>query len=255
MHSTLGHDEFFGRRMAVRKIGSYALSLTRYERGTDIPLHSHDHAYLTLVVDGSYRERASGVVRDCVSQSIILHAPGERHADVFGDRAATCLNVHGGSFDRSALLSSAAAAGVAWKLRREFRQPDALSPIVLEALMLELFVETQRDSDDQRAPRWLREVRSIIEERFAEPLTLGGLAEAADVHRAHLARAFRTHYGTTVGDLLRELRVAYAKQRLESRAPLSDIAADAGFADQSHFTRTFRRATGVTPAAFRKALR
>lgn len=247
-------NDLFGRTLGVRTLGAYTLSLSRYERDSHIPPHAHDAAFATVVLDGGYRETALHETRECAPQSIVVHAAGERHADTFA-RRTTCLSIHGATFDRSAHLDTPAAAAIALKLRSEFRGPDAFSPMVVEALMLELFVASARRREGGDAPLWLRDVRATIEERFREPLTLSMLAADADVQAAHLARAFRRHYGTTVGEMLRDLRVAYAKQRLASRAPLAQIALDAGFADQSHFTRTFRKATGMTPSAFQNVIR
>jgi AraC family transcriptional regulator len=247
--------DLHGSRVRARQIGAYALTLTRYDGAASLPLHAHTQAYVTVVLSGAYRELANGVTRDCVAQSIVVHAPGERHSNVFGDRSATCLNVHGGMFERSTVLSTPAAAAIAAKLRDEFRRPDDVSAMVVEALMLELFAVTARQRDSDRAPAWLREVRRTLERDFRETFALDALAESVSIHPTHLSRAFRQHYGITVGEFLRDLRVAYARRRLASGAPLQEIALDAGFADQSHFTRTFRRLTGMTPAHFRRALR
>ena len=245
-------NDLFGTRVAAREIGNYSLALSRYERDSWIPTHTHSAAFVTVILDGGYRETASRETRDCAPLSIVVHAPEEAHADRFSDRRTTCLNVHGAPFDRSAHLGGPAAAAMALKLRDEFRTPDAFSPMVVEATMLELFAACGRQRDSVAAPSWLRSVRAAVEGRFQESLALSTLAEDAHVRPEHLARAFRRHYGVTIGELLRDRRVAYAKERLASRAPLQEIALDAGFADQSHFTRTFRRVTGMTPGAFRR---
>jgi AraC-like DNA-binding protein len=255
MNQTLQRDEFFGHRVSTRNIGPFSLSLTRYDRGAVIPWHAHREPYATVVVSGAYREETAAGSRDCGTRDIIVHARDEQHADSFLHGNATCLNVHGMAFDRSALLSRSQTSVLAMKLVDEFRHPDALSPMAVESLMLELFVTTVRHAEMPGAPQWLAGVRRTLHERFQEPLTLADLGRGVDIHPGHLARAFRQHYGTTVGGMLRELRVAYAKQRLASAAPLREIALDAGFADQSHLTRTFKRSTGLTPAAFRRALR
>jgi AraC family transcriptional regulator len=247
-------NDLFGKPLGARTLGAYTLSLSRYERDSHIPPHAHEAAFATVVLNGGYRETAQQETRDCAPHSIVVHAPGERHADTFA-RPTTCLSIHGAPFERSAHLSTPAATAIAVKLRSEFRAPDAFSPMVIEALMLELFVACARHREPGAAPLWLRDVRAAIEERFREPLTLSMLAADADVQASHLARAFRRHYGTTVGELLRARRVEYAKQKLASREPLAQIALDAGFADQSHFTRTFRKATGLTPAAFQNITR
>jgi AraC family transcriptional regulator len=68
-----------------------------------------------------------------------------------------------------------------------------------------------------------------------------------------LARTFRRQRGESVGDCVRRLRVESARRLLEDgRQPLSEVALAAGFADQSHFTRVFRRLTGMTPGEYRR---
>jgi AraC family transcriptional regulator len=62
--------------------------------------------------------------------------------------------------------------------------------------------------------------------------------------------------GVSVGDYVRRLRLEWAANELAtSELPLADVAIGAGFVDQSHFTRAFKRHTGVTPGRFRALLR
>ncbi|HMB89928.1 MAG TPA: helix-turn-helix transcriptional regulator, partial [Rhodothermales bacterium] len=77
-----------------------------------------------------------------------------------------------------------------------------------------------------------------------------------DMHPVHLTRVFRTYYRVSIGTFLRRLRLDWAASQLAT-APdsLADIALQAGFADQSHFTRAFKKYTGVTPGHYRRALR
>ena len=70
----------------------------------------------------------------------------------------------------------------------------------------------------------------------------------------HLARAFRRHFGDTPGTYLRRLRVERAARAIEDGdASLAEIAADAGFTDQSHMGRAFRSVKGTSPARWRAA--
>jgi AraC-like DNA-binding protein len=82
------------------------------------------------------------------------------------------------------------------------------------------------------------------------------LADAVNVHPSHLCRAFHRFRGRTIGDYVMGLRMQLACRRIvETEWPLSDVAAEAGFADHSHLTRVFRRFIGQTPSAYRKRIR
>ena len=96
----------------------------------------------------------------------------------------------------------------------------------------------------------------VLEERYAEPLSFTELAARLGVARSHLARSFREVHGQTLGEYVRRLRVERVRAALErTRHSLADIALSAGFSDQSHCTRVFRRLVGTTPAAYRRGLR
>jgi AraC-like DNA-binding protein len=69
--------------------------------------------------------------------------------------------------------------------------------------------------------------------------------------RYELARQFRIVLGTSPYRYLLMRRLAFARERIHQGRPLVEVALDAGFADQAHFTRTFRSAFGVTPARYR----
>lgn len=242
-----------GREVARQELGGWLLSVTRYERGSSIRVHEHEAPYATVIVRGGYEETSAGRALQCDAGSIVVHAPGERHANRFA-APTVCLNIHGGQFDQSRLIPAEIAASIAPKLQREFQHPDDVSPQIVEALMLELDALSRRERGDDRAPAWLRDVRRQIELRFEQPLTLTTLAIEAGVHPTHLARSFRQHYSMTVGEMLRERRILRAKEQLAAGRAASAVALETGFADQSHFTRVFRRATGTTPVAFANLL-
>ncbi len=89
--------------------------------------------------------------------------------------------------------------------------------------------------------------------RFLEVPSLAEIAHAAGVHPVHLSREFRRYFDVTVGEYMRKLRTDHAAHLLAASAmPLAEIADVCGFADQSHFSSTFKRTVGMTPARFRE---
>jgi AraC-like DNA-binding protein len=73
--------------------------------------------------------------------------------------------------------------------------------------------------------------------------------------RYELSRQFRMLFGTSPYRYLLMRRLDYARERMHRDRPLVEVACDAGFADQAHFTRAFRSAFGLTPAHYRALLR
>ena len=97
-------------------------------------------------------------------------------------------------------------------------------------------------------------VRDMLHDAYASPLTADDLAAAAGCSRFTAARAFTTVYGLAPSDYQRQLRLRAARSLLTGGATAAEAAACAGFADQAHLTRWFRRCYGVTPGAYRQAV-
>ena len=104
---------------------------------------------------------------------------------------------------------------------------------------------------ERKPPRGCCESK-VSARKFSEPPSLmnwQGSRHPSDPPRARLRQFERC----TVGDYVREVRIEYTRQRmLGTSEALVDIALAAGFADQTHFTRSFKRVTGMTPAEFRR---
>lgn len=236
-----------------------------------LPWHEHKHACICFVVEGSYAEHVRGQVTECPPHSVVLKPPMERHADLFGPGGATCLLIeiepdrlqsiapYSNIAREPSLVSSQRIAGLGRGVYREFIGGDALSPLAIEALILELLVETTREGQARRwlgQPLWLRRVHELIHDRYREPLTLSSVARAVNIHPSRLAVVFRRHYRSSLGDYMRRLRIDHASVELaKPGASIAEIGNRLGFFDQAHFSRVFKRYTGLTPTQFRAASR
>ena len=94
----------------------------------------------------------------------------------------------------------------------------------------------------------------VIEDNLGEDLDLRRLADAAGVTRFQVIRDFRKAADLTPAAFIRDRRVRRASLLIERGLRLADAAVAAGFADQSHLTRAFRAARGITPGAYRRAV-
>lgn len=256
------------RRRTLKTLTMPGLCLrkTKYAPGM-LPEHTHPHPRLVFVLRGEFAERCDGFQRVCSSGDVLFRRPGEKHSESFGPQVVVAISVslepywyrqwqhHQISLSRSLSLQSGSAAGLAARLDREVEAEDAASGLAIEAILLETIVEVTRAlrrTTERAMPPWIERAVDFIRSEHTRSLTLAEIGRAAGVHPIHLARMFRKAHGCSVGEYVRRLRITTARAALlKSSAPLADVAAMAGFADQSHLCRTFRRLVGVTPGRYR----
>lgn len=260
--------QFFGEVVRRRRASGLILTELRHGQRRSFPRHGHELAYFCLLLDGGYCERIAGRSVAQGPMSLAFHPPGLEHRDEVGDGGARFFSVEVGGLwlERLrqesrivldfAVLAGGRPLGLAARLYRELRAPD-IPGLLLEELALDLLASAVRQPavEERQPPVWLGLVEDRLREGFREPLGLDDLAIAAGVHPVHVTRTFRRFRGRTPGEYLQELRVRHLCAALaDPERPLSDLALEAGFADQSHCTRIFKRHTGMTPGTFRAAL-
>lgn len=265
------YRSFSGEALGRRELPGFALTEVAYSPGLKMQGHSHEPAYFSLVLQGTYTESYGQKTRDCKASSLVFHPPGEKHAVEFHTKGARIFRVeikpeclervreHTSVLDRPLGFQGGWSACLAARLYNEFRATDPAAPLAIEGLTLEILAEASRDeviSYECHPPRWLRQARDLLHDQFSENLSLADVAEAVRVHPVYLARAWRKHFHCTVGQYLRRLRIESACREIaRSDASLAEIAVAAGFYDQSHFSRTFKNITGLTPAEYRIVFR
>ncbi|MEJ0019631.1 MAG: AraC family transcriptional regulator [Acetobacteraceae bacterium] len=103
------------------------------------------------------------------------------------------------------------------------------------------------------APWQLRRLTEYMETSLSDTIRLKDLADLAGLSLSHLGRAFRQSTGMPPHRWHLNARIRRAQELLlETELPLADIALSTGFADQSHFTKSFHRQVGASPGAWRR---
>jgi len=99
-----------------------------------------------------------------------------------------------------------------------------------------------------------RKVRDYVDDNLDSSILVEDLADIVSLSAAHFCRAFKKSFCATPHAYIVQRRVMRAQELMRStRSPLSQIALDCGFADQTHLSKLFRRLTGRTPNAWRRA--
>jgi AraC-like DNA-binding protein len=102
------------------------------------------------------------------------------------------------------------------------------------------------------APAAVRAVRDLLAGRLADPPSLDDLARDQGMSPFALLRAFRAETGLPPHAYVNHLRVRLARTLLDDGVAPAEVAARAGFADQAHLTRHFKRVMGVPPRAYQR---
>ena len=237
---------------------------------TNLGMHTHAGALFGVMLEGGFATRIMGRDADYRSGSAWTEPAEERHANVAGAQGARVLVLQASSnvadlepiargpldevvtFDAGEILADAA------RLQSECARPDDLSSLVVEGTALSMLARAARlfraRLHAERAPRWLALAIDYLHAHRLGDVQLRDVARAVGVGPSQLAHGFRERLGTTPGEYLRRLRVDWAAAQLrDGDATVAEIALQAGFYDQSHFTRVFRRQHGVTPAVWRSS--
>jgi AraC family transcriptional regulator len=222
-----------------------------------------------LVLAGAITELRDGETQTHGPSTLLYRPAREPHAYIVSRAGARCLiidtddgwlaraRVHAPVIEQSTAFRGGFLLHLSHRLHGEFRLRDEVSRLAIESITLGVLAEASRRVTRARdaSPTWLRQARAVAEARFAEPLSLAAVARHVGVHPVHLARTFRRVHQITFSGYVRQVRIEFARRELAaSGASLGDIAAAAGFCDQSHFSRLFKRHTGLTPAAYRLSL-
>ncbi len=254
-----------------RKVAGLTLSEITYAPRLELPKHAHESAGFCLVLQGTYAEKYDCKTLTCKPQTVTFSPAAEKHSNRFDGKGSHCFVIdmeprwlermcEGGlRLDGPAEFCGGGLAWLATRLYREFCEGDEASRLAIEGLALEMIAETARRSarpGTDKSPRWLQRTKEILHAQFSEHLSLSLLSATVGVHPVYLASAFRRCYGSTIGEYIRRLRIEYACREIHgSDSSLTEIALTAGFSSQSHFSRTFKRHTGMTPAEYRLASR
>jgi AraC-like DNA-binding protein len=255
-------------RSAFPGIEAYSLS-----SGQVFPRHSHAEFGIGVLLSGAQRSWSCVGQVEAVAGDVIMVNPGEVHDGMpLGETARSwrMLYIEPAVF-RSAVAEECGT--VPELVRPAVRDEDlAVSIGALFALLTdaggdglardEALVRALVSAASRHAARPIGRlgptapVRRVIDRLNDERdgnVSLAALAGLAGISRFQLLRSFVRQTGLTPHAYSRQRRLGLAKPLLRGKTPLAMIAQDLGFADQSHFTRAFKRQFGVTPGQYREA--
>jgi AraC family transcriptional regulator len=233
------------------------VELARYSAGARQPRHTDACSRITLTLRGGFSEETAHAETALGPGDVLFKSRHCAHANRFGDEGAQLVSIafladdfEAGASDRWRVRSDASALRHALAaLEAAFADDNA----GVEAAAADLLAACA-PAPRRAAPAWLSRLKHALEATSLAAVDVAAEARAAGVHPAHASRLFRCCFGASVTEYAQAQSVRRALPALAGAAALSEIALAAGFYDQSHMNRVFRRVTGRTPGAHRALL-
>lgn len=257
------HEPIAGSVERTREFPEFFLTQSSYAAGTILERHSHEESIFSFALAGGTSVSVGRSTEWCDEHALLYLPAGEPHANAF-PRPSVRVHVRLTTpFWRQFMKEGPDGRGrsVRHPIADEVRRAACAAlgadrggeALVACSVVDVLGVLPSGSHRRERVPaRWLMRLREFLDAHCAGAFATEDLVEVAGRHPVHISRAFRRHFGRTISAFVRERRVLKAAELLRRTSlPLSEIALECGFCDQSHFTNTFRRYMGRTPSSYR----
>jgi len=261
---TFSKGEYSGQVVNVSSEGGITASITTYEHNNfNQALHYHDNTHISFVLHGGCQEKKKDRYERLPGKLTCYYA-GEPHqvVNVADQSRHINIEIEPGFFrDQevdensmfAALSSNPDAKFLMLDIYREIVAGDEFSTPAIQLLLLNLIHDADKFKSDDGLPLWVNAVKERLHENWNEKISLHELADTANVHPVTISKYFPKYFSCTLGEYMRKLKIEKALSLVKSpEASLTSIAYQCGFADQSHFIRTFKQLTGFLPASYQK---
>jgi len=262
---------FYGDTTELIRLDGVTLTDTVYDQGR-VDWHFHEDDYFTFLLMGGMREGNRKEVYECVAGDLLFHNWQDSHYNIgsgrhtrgfhveLSDHWYERLGIPSNLTEGSMQLPDPLVKSLMYAVFKEAKLSGEGAQLGVDVALAQLFgilgkMREARGDGGTRKPDWVNRIREMLRDG-SEDWSLVRLANEVNVHPAHLSREFPRYFHTGLGDYLRLVKVHRAMTLLgDPERLLTEIAFECGFADQSHFIRSFRNYYGVTPLEYRRLMR
>lgn len=262
----LSRGQFYGHTNETIHLDGITLTDTEYTHDR-VDWHYHENAYFTFILQGHVLEGDKKEVHTCSPGTVLFHNWQEPHYNVKPPGFTRgfhieleqkwinqfCVGME--NLQGSMHVSDPALKLLLYNIFKETKINDDTSSLSVQALLLQLLSGLQQahQSPVKTKPRWVQQVTGLLHDECCEKFTLSGLSATLGIHPVHLSRDFPKYFHCGLGEYIRKLRIERSLSLLpDTTRSLTDISFGCGFADQSHFNRSFKEVTGISPLAYRR---
>src|SRR4030095_13693691 len=259
--------QFYGKTNASLFLNGIILDDSDYIHDT-VDWHYHENAYFTFLLEGSSLDGNKKQIHECSAGSLLFQNWQDPHYNVGSKQYSRGFHVEimpswfifhhipVNLVEGSMRIMDPSLKMLMYNVFKETKLYTGTNQLPIDTLLVQLLssLTPETRSYNSQAPAWVRVVKEVLH-AVPDSWKLIDLAKIANVHPVHLSRQFPKYFKATLGDYIRTIKVQKALSLLPNKnKSLTEISAECGFADQSHFIRCFKSCHRLTPLYYRKLL-
>ena len=261
-YNRMEQNKYFGITKNSFKTESFNISLTNHLADSKISKHSHSKPYLCLLVSGNYNEKSN--TENLIScGDVIYRTAGYEHSNSFYDEDSLCLNIE--INDQENLMnhnnfllpsSESKQKGTIEIYKVLYALKHKLSNDLLDIYCYESMLTHINIVNEKGNLSWIKQIKEHINDNPIAHLSLEKLSLNFGLHPNYIVRKFKEITGLKLSEYLTKTRLEHSiKNLILTENNITEIALNAGFYDQSHFNRNFKKYLATTPLLFKKTIK
>ncbi|GAA6766221.1 AraC family transcriptional regulator [Flavobacterium johnsoniae] len=237
---------------------------TEYQNKVYEGWHSHNNAHITLFLKGGTTEKRKNFSETVGAGSLLFYHSDELHLNqntLFPSRNINIeieenlikeLQISEAVIEKS-IQNEAFTKFLILKIFKETLTADTFSADTIKMLFSQLSNANTHLERFEKSPFWVKSLNELLNDCWNENPNLQDLALVLNLNPITISKHFPKYFGCTLGEYMRRIKINRSLSLIQSSENnLTEIALECGFADQSHFIRTFKTQTGFLPKQFQK---
>jgi len=254
--------QYSGKIEKLQFFKGITLGSTSYQEDeSQSSMHFHQNPHISLLLQGHHLEKRKGREYNRKPGDIIFCRAGERHQFLTAQSARN-INIELDQdflqqyeISENQIEQALNQLDVKLKILKMFHELSIQGKEMetsIQILLLDLLHREKKERSTSPPP-WFDSLIALMHESWMDTLSLEELSQQLGVHPVSISKYFTKFLGCTFMEYRRKLKVSKSLEFIKnSQLSITEIAYQAGFADQSHFSRSFKSMVGFTPKAFQK---
>jgi len=260
--------QFYGKTNQTLSLEGLTITDTIYTHD-QVDWHYHEHPYFTFIMDGKLIEGNKKEIVHCQTGTLLFHNWQDPHYNIKPPGQTRGFHIELDQlwlreyWDDTPILTGSSnlkdpqLKQLMYQLFKEVKLDGAGAKLAITSLLLELLNNAGKTSCRLhfKKPPWVNQLKELLRDENTAHWSLKELSRLLSIHPVHLSAEFPRHFQCGLGAYVRAIKMERALGMLTTKQQsLTQISFQCGFADQSHFNRTFKAIYGLTPLQYRKLI-